>query len=189
MPAARSRIACAWRREDITIRTALLEHRFIAGDAALATELTRPGSGPTSFANRPEFIEAKLAERAERHRKQGGQRYVLEPNVKEGKGGLRDLQTLYWIGKYLHRVPDARPPLVGTACSRRGIRHLCAGRDLPVGGALPHAPDRGPGDGPADLRHAGRGGRAHGLCVTAAGAGRSSISCRTTSATPPAWAN
>ncbi len=55
----------------------------------------------------PEFIEAKLAERAERHREQGGQRYVLEPNVKEGKGGLRDLQTLYWIGKYLHRVPSA----------------------------------------------------------------------------------
>jgi [protein-PII] uridylyltransferase len=51
-----------------------------------------------------EFIEAKLAERSTRHRKQGGQRYMLEPNVKEGKGGLRDLQTLYWIAKYEHGV-------------------------------------------------------------------------------------
>jgi [protein-PII] uridylyltransferase len=94
-------------REDVTIRTALLEHRFIAGDAGLAADLdTRLWS--ELFRNSgPEFIEAKLAERTERHRRQGGQRYVLEPNVKEGKGGLRDLQTLYWIGKYLHKVPSA----------------------------------------------------------------------------------
>ena len=36
----------------------------------------------------------------------GDSRYVLEPNVKDGKGGLRDLQTLYWIAKYLYRVED-----------------------------------------------------------------------------------
>jgi [protein-PII] uridylyltransferase len=66
----------------------------------------------------PEFIEAKLAERAARHKRQGGQRYVLEPNVKEGKGGLRDLQTLYWIGKYLHRVPSSEG-LVGAGLLSR----------------------------------------------------------------------
>ena len=91
-------------RDDITIRTALLEHRFIAGYEPLATELGDRLWGDLFKNTGPEFIEAKLAERAERHRRQGGQRYVLEPNVKEGKGGLRDLQTLYWIGKYLHRV-------------------------------------------------------------------------------------
>ncbi len=94
-------------RDDITIRTALLEYRFIVGDAKLAAEL-----GDTLWSDLfrntgPEFIEAKLQERAERHKRQGGQRYVLEPNIKEGKGGLRDLQTLYWIGKYLNRVPDS----------------------------------------------------------------------------------
>jgi [protein-PII] uridylyltransferase len=92
-------------REDITIRTALLEHRFICGHPLWRRNWTT-GSGASCSSNSgPEFIEAKLAERAERHKRQGGQRYVLEPNVKEGKGGLRDLQTLYWIGKYLHRVP------------------------------------------------------------------------------------
>ncbi|MGB8812939.1 MAG: [protein-PII] uridylyltransferase [Paracoccaceae bacterium] len=94
-------------REDITIRTALLEHRFLAGDQTLATELNDKLWSDLFRNTGPEFIEAKLAERAERHKRQGGQRYVLEPNIKEGKGGLRDLQTLYWIGKYLHRVPSA----------------------------------------------------------------------------------
>ena len=95
-------------REDITIRTALLEHRFITGHQPLADELAERLWNELFRNSGPEFIEAKLAERAERHKRQGGQRYVLEPNVKEGKGGLRDLQTLYWIGKYLHRVGAAR---------------------------------------------------------------------------------
>ena len=92
---------------DITIRTSLLEHRLVCGHAATA-ETLRDRLWSDLFDNSvPEFIEAKLAERAERHRRQGGQRYVLEPNVKEGKGGLRDLQTLYWIAKYIHRVDRA----------------------------------------------------------------------------------
>ena len=48
--------------------------------------------------------QAKLAERDERHAKAGESRYLVEPNVKDGKGGLRDLQTLFWIGKYFYRV-------------------------------------------------------------------------------------
>jgi [protein-PII] uridylyltransferase len=51
-----------------------------------------------------EFVGAKLAERDQRHVKMGDSRYVVEPNVKDGKGGLRDLHTLYWIGKYVHGV-------------------------------------------------------------------------------------
>ncbi len=94
-------------RKDITIRTALLEHRHITGDVALAVELDDKLWSDLFKNTGKEFIEAKLAERALRHLRQGGQRYVLEPNVKEAKGGLRDLQTLYWIGKYLHRVSSA----------------------------------------------------------------------------------
>jgi [protein-PII] uridylyltransferase len=94
-------------REDYTIRTALLEHRFVTGDEALAHNLTHRLRSDLFRATGADFIEAKLTERAERHKRQGGQRYVLEPNVKEGKGGLRDLQTLYWIGKYIHGVRTA----------------------------------------------------------------------------------
>ncbi|WP_323786262.1 [protein-PII] uridylyltransferase [Thalassovita sp.] len=91
-------------KEDFTIRTALLEHRFLAGDEALARELADRLSSELFRNTAPEFIEAKLTERDQRHKRQGGQRYVVEPNVKEGKGGLRDLQSLFWIAKYLHGV-------------------------------------------------------------------------------------
>jgi [protein-PII] uridylyltransferase len=105
-------------RDDITIRTALLEHRYITGDAALSRDLDDQLWSGLFRNTGPGFVEAKLAERAERHKRQGGQRYVLEPNVKEGKGGLRDLQTLYWIGKYLHGVPTAEG-LVGAGLLNR----------------------------------------------------------------------
>ena len=52
----------------------------------------------------PNFVEAKLKERDERHEKMGDSRYVVEPNLKEGKGGLRDLQTLFWLVRYLYGV-------------------------------------------------------------------------------------
>ncbi|WP_093974581.1 [protein-PII] uridylyltransferase [Boseongicola aestuarii] len=94
-------------REDYTIRTALLEHRFLAGDPGIADKLAKKLKSDLFKNTASDFIEAKLAERGERHRKQGGQRYMVEPNVKEGKGGLRDLQTLFWIGKYIHGVQDA----------------------------------------------------------------------------------
>lgn len=91
-------------RQDITIRTSLLEMRFLAGDAPVGEELQTALRQQLFDGSVGEFIEAKLDERGTRHRKQGGQRYMLEPNVKEGKGGLRDLQTLYWIAKYEHAV-------------------------------------------------------------------------------------
>ncbi len=93
-------------REDFTIRTAMLEHRFLAGDEALAQEFAAQLQSDLYTGTAREFIEAKLEERDIRHRK-FHQRYVVEPNVKEGKGGLRDLQSLFWIGKYVHGVQDA----------------------------------------------------------------------------------
>jgi len=93
--------------QDYTIRTSLLEMRYISGDEGLADELRDALRKEVFTGTARAFIEAKLEERALRHEKQGGQRYVVEPNVKEGKGGLRDLQTLYWIAKYEHDVQFA----------------------------------------------------------------------------------
>jgi len=90
--------------EDFTIRTALLEQRYIVGDEALAEELSDRLWSDLFHGSESEFIEAKLEERDVRHTKQGGQRYMVEPNVKEGKGGLRDLHALFWIAKYVYRV-------------------------------------------------------------------------------------
>ncbi len=93
-------------QEDFTIRTALLEHRFIAGHAPLAEKLDTRLATDLFTGNGQDFVEAKLNEREARHLKQG-ERYMVEPNVKEGKGGLRDLQSLFWIAKYIHGVQDA----------------------------------------------------------------------------------
>ncbi|MGR3714924.1 MAG: [protein-PII] uridylyltransferase [Shimia sp.] len=94
-------------REDFTIRTSLLEHRFLHGHAPLAQELADRLEDELFKGTEREFIDAKLDERDTRHLKQG-QRYVVEPNVKEGKGGLRDLQSLFWIAKYVYHVTEVR---------------------------------------------------------------------------------
>lgn len=91
---------------DLTIRTALLETRWLWGDQTLFAELKRRYRSDVAAGSGEEFVESKLSERNERHAKLGEARYVLEPNIKEGKGGLRDLHTLYWIAKYLYAVTD-----------------------------------------------------------------------------------
>jgi [protein-PII] uridylyltransferase len=94
-------------KQDITIRTAILEARYLWGDHKLFEELRKKFWSEVRTGTGQDFVEAKLAERDERHARQGESRYLVEPNVKEGKGGLRDLQTLYWIGKYVYHVEDA----------------------------------------------------------------------------------
>jgi [protein-PII] uridylyltransferase len=93
-------------KADITIRTAILEARYLLGDRALFDELVTRFDKQVVQGTAPEFVAAKLAEREERHRRVGQSRYLVEPNVKDGKGGLRDLHTLFWIAKYAYRVRE-----------------------------------------------------------------------------------
>ncbi|MEX4006625.1 [protein-PII] uridylyltransferase [Neoaquamicrobium sediminum] len=99
-------------RTDVTIRTSILEARFVSGDEAIYDTLVTRFDAEVVKDTGAEYVQAKLAERDERHAKGGESRYLVEPNVKEGKGGLRDLHTLFWIGKYYYRVPTAEE-LVG----------------------------------------------------------------------------
>ncbi len=89
---------------DLTIRTAMLEGRYVWGDQALYAEAQQRFWDEVVAGSERQFVSEKLGERADRHKRQGDSRYVVEPNIKEGKGGLRDLHTLYWIGKYIHKV-------------------------------------------------------------------------------------
>ena len=93
-------------RGDMTIRTAILETRFLTGDQPLYDELVARFDKDVVQGTASEFVTAKLAEREERHRRAGQSRYLVEPNVKDGKGGLRDLHTLFWIAKYVYRVRE-----------------------------------------------------------------------------------
>ncbi len=94
-------------KDDLSIRTALLEGRFVWGDRALYDEGARRFELEVRRGSERAFVTGKLAERNARHKRMGDSRYVVEPNVKDGKGGLRDLQTLFWIGKYVHNVRKA----------------------------------------------------------------------------------
>src|SRR3569833_2482708 len=93
-------------RGDMTIRTAILETRFLTGVQPLYDELVARFDKEVVQGTASDFVTAKLAEREERHRRGGQSRYLVEPNVKDGKGGLRDLHTLFWIAKYVYRVRD-----------------------------------------------------------------------------------
>ena len=88
-------------KEDVTIKTSLLDARYLFGDEALSEETARKFRNEAVLGQDAKFIADKLDERDRRHAKQGNTRYVVEPNVKDGKGGLRDLQTLYWITKHM----------------------------------------------------------------------------------------
>ncbi len=94
-------------RTDITIRTALLEARYLCGNRDLYDEAATRFQTEVQENTARAFLVDKLAERDARHVRMGDTRYVVEPNVKEGKGGLRDLHALFWIGKYMYNVPQA----------------------------------------------------------------------------------
>ncbi len=114
-------------RTDHTIRTALLEARFLTGTERLYTEFARRFDTEIVQSTAAEFVAEKLAERERRVSRAGSSRYLVEPNVKDGKGGLRDLNTLFWIAKYVYRVKGpAELVAAGVfASEERELFHRC----------------------------------------------------------------
>ena len=94
-------------KSDGTIMTAVLEARYVCGDEALAHELDERFRTDVIEGEAEAFVADKLAERDLRHKRSGESRYLVEPDVKDGKGGMRDLHTLFWIAKFLHGAKDA----------------------------------------------------------------------------------
>ncbi|MFO1243183.1 MAG: hypothetical protein U1E36_08340 [Rickettsiales bacterium] len=97
-------IAC----QDHTVLTALLDARFITGDKKLFSKFQKEFDAVKKKAGDYTFVRQKLDERKTRHQTWGDSRYLLEPNVKEGKGGLRDLHTLYWLARYCYDIKGVR---------------------------------------------------------------------------------
>ncbi|MEE2761549.1 MAG: [protein-PII] uridylyltransferase [Pseudomonadota bacterium] len=91
-------------KSDVTTLTSLLDARWLWGDQELFTQFQARFKSELIDRGGPAFVEAKMAERDERHERMGDTRYMVEPNIKEGKGGLRDLQTLYWLLRHLYGV-------------------------------------------------------------------------------------
>ncbi len=111
----------ALAKEDQTILTALLDLRFLSGDEALAEDLFTRFARFISAGKGRIYIATKLDERDMRHEREGNSRYVIEPNIKEGKGGLRDLHVLYWIARYLEINKSQGKAIVGKAVSEPDI--------------------------------------------------------------------
>ncbi len=102
-------------KTDQTILTALLDLRFVCGNQPLAEKLFVKFKRDITKGKGRAYIAAKLEERDIRHDRAGNSRYVIEPNIKEGKGGLRDLHVLYWIARFLDRdgtITDAQKPSI-----------------------------------------------------------------------------
>ena len=109
-------------RDDMIIRTSLLEARWLWGEQDMFEEFRKRFQAEFNESTGLAFVEAKLTERDARHDRMGDTRYVLEPNIKEGKGGLRDLHTLFWIAKYLYRVDNMKDLLDLGVLTARDVR-------------------------------------------------------------------
>ena len=106
-------------QEDITIRTAFLEARFLAGDQEQADQIQTRFKNDIVKGSAVEFLNAKLEEREQRLGRNGIQRYMVEPNIKDGKGGLRDLHTLFWIARYVYQA-SSMVDLIGRGLLTKG---------------------------------------------------------------------
>ncbi|MEM9169752.1 MAG: [protein-PII] uridylyltransferase [Pseudomonadota bacterium] len=92
--------AIVFAKSDVIGRTAFLTARPLAGDGDVAADFHRRFDRLRRVTMRP-FVAAKLAESRERHQRTAESRFLAEPNVKDGKGGLRDLQTIRWLHRYV----------------------------------------------------------------------------------------
>ncbi len=99
--ATRSVAECIAEAErDVTVRTSMIDARRLAGDPALFSDFSVRFAAACAVRT-ADFIKAKQAERDARHRRFGESPFLVEPNIKEGRGGLRDLQTMYWMTRYV----------------------------------------------------------------------------------------
>lgn len=105
--ATRSIAECVRLAEsDMKVRTSLLDARFLCGDFALYQDFEKRVESRLLRSGVKRFIREKLEENRARHEQYGGSVYLLEPEVKEGEGGLRDIQTARWIARARLRVKD-----------------------------------------------------------------------------------
>ena len=152
------KVGHATRSVDECIRQAKARHDDPHRDARSALPARRPQAVRRAVARfdkevvqgtAAEFVAAKLAEREERHRRAGQSRYLVEPNVKDGKGGLRDLHTLFWIAKYVYRVREPEELIERGVfdsdeyCSCSGAARTSCGRCAATCTSSPAAPRSG----------------------------------------------
>ena len=117
-------------QKDLKVKTALLDARYLAGDMPLYREFEAAMESDVLKKNAARFYREKLAESRERHRKFGDSVYLLEPELKEGAGGLRDIHTAMWLAKVKYKVKDLRELVVKGVISERERAEIEASQDF-----------------------------------------------------------
>ncbi len=114
-------------KNDVTILSSLLDSRFICGDRALYDELENEIYGEVLPKISHDFIRRKIDERDVRGERYGKTLYILEPNVKEGRGGLREFQTAMWVAQASYKAKSFEEVLQRGFISEReyGVMRKC----------------------------------------------------------------
>lgn len=116
-------------KADITVVTNLMEARHLSGDPTLLDRLATRVAPERMWSPR-KFFEAKRQEQIQRHQRYGETAYNLEPHVKEGPGGLRDIQTIQWVGHRYFGTPDLEKLSDEGFLTNAEVRELLSGREL-----------------------------------------------------------
>lgn len=115
--------------KDQTIYTCLLELRLISGSQDLFAELRRQFAQKELWSSR-KYYAAKMAEQQQRYTKYHDTAYNLEPNIKEGPGGLRDLQNIAWVFKHHYQSTNLKDLISHDFLSAKEYQHLIACRNI-----------------------------------------------------------
>ncbi len=117
-------------REDIRTTTTLIDFRRIAGSGSILDDLERSARKQVLEPHLVEFLDALEQDTANRHRRFGGSLYLLEPDVKQGRGGLRDLDVAEWAARARWGARN-EPDYVRTgALLAREVRELDDAREM-----------------------------------------------------------
>jgi [protein-PII] uridylyltransferase len=117
-------------QQELKVKTALLDARYLAGDQALYAEFEKAMENEVLKKNPARFYREKLAESAERHHRYGDSVYLLEPQLKDGPGGLRDIHTAMWLAKVKYKVKSLRELVVKGVISDRERLEVEASQDF-----------------------------------------------------------
>jgi [protein-PII] uridylyltransferase len=117
-------------QQELKVKTALLDARYLAGDRALYAQFEAAMESDVLKKNPARFYREKLAESAERHDRYGDSVYLLEPQLKDGPGGLRDIHTAMWLAKVKYKVKSLRELVVKGVISDRERLDVEASQDF-----------------------------------------------------------
>jgi [protein-PII] uridylyltransferase len=116
--------------KDIKVKTSLLDARYLCGDEGLYADFGKAVEEQLLKKKEGRFIGEMLAQNSLRHEHYGGSVYLLEPEVKEGDGGLRDIHTALWVAKVKHRIKNLDSLLNCGVIQSKELSELKAARDF-----------------------------------------------------------